>query len=548
MDELLKRFDGVRDWWKELPPRNKLFVSSGIALAVAALVFGYSTATAPSYSVLFANLPEEDTAEIVGRLDDLKIPYRVTEGGTAVEVPDDQVYATRLTLAGEGVPSGGAVGFEIFDQQRFGESEFSEHIKYHRALEGELARTISDLDGVDRARVHLVLPERTLFLNKTRTASASVALQLKPGWTMREERVTGIVNLVASSVRGLSVENVTVVDGQGRQLNKQRDAEGNAASDTQDFRRKLEAEKVENVQELLDRTVGPGKAVVTVSADINFTREERTEEVFDPESVAPRSFQLDEERDPSGQGGTNGVPGTVSNLPGGESPPGAQDQAGLVRRSETRNFEISKTVRRAVEPVGRLRRLHVAVVVDGIWKGEGEEKTFTPRKQAELDQLRSIIASAVGLDEERGDKLTVECVPLVTPPPVELGELSILDQLMPYALHLVAALSGLVLVLFLMVFFLLRRKKNKKKAADGGPPERVALKELPGGEGTGGGSGSSDSELALPDLGELEPDSRAEDIRLIASELSEKDPEMAARVIRSWLVGDIQEQPEEEAA
>lgn len=539
MDEMRQQLEQARGWWTALPAQNKLFVSVGAALLVGALVLGYSTVTAPSYDVLFANLPEEDTAEIVGRLAELKVPYRVSDGGTAVHVPEEHIHSTRLTLAGEGLPSGGSVGFEIFDQQRFGESEFSEHIKYHRALEGELARTITHLAGVERARVHLVLPERTLFLNKTRNASASVALRLAPGWTMREERVVGIVNLVASSVRGLSSENVTVVDGQGRQLNTQTDSEGHSPSDTQEFRRKIEEEKAQHVQNLLDRTVGPGKAVVSVSADVNFTREERTEEVFDPETVAPRSFQVDEERDPSGQGGSAGIPGAVSNLPGGESAQAGQNQNGLLRRSETRNFEVSKTVRRAVEPVGRLQRLHVAVVVDGIWSGEGDSRTFKPRDEAELTQLKAIIASAVGLDEERGDRLTVECVPLVDIPVPEPVELTLIEQMEMYTPFAAPALGAVVVILLLVVCLLLWRRGKKKGAA--AEAEKVTLKELPGGDGEKAGGGRGD-ELALPELGDLEPDSRAEDIRLIASELSEKDPEMAARVIRSWLAEDTGEQ------
>ena len=545
MEEWRKRAEPALTWWKELPSRSKILMSAGVALAVAAGIYGYAFATSPSYSVLFANLPEEDTAEIVTRLEGLKIPYRVADGGRAIKIPEQDVYSTRLTLAGEGLPSGGAVGFEIFDQQRFGESEFSEHIKYHRALEGELARTISHLSGVERARVHLVLPERTLFLNKTRTASASVALQLKPGWTMREERVAGIVNLVASSVRGLDGNNVTVVDGQGRQLNKKTDIDGHGVADSHEFRRKLEQEKADAIQQLLDRTVGPGKAHVSVAADVNFTREERTEELFDPETVAPRSFQVDEERDPNGAGGTAGVPGAVSNLPGGDAPPGAQAQQGMVRRSETRNFEVSKTVRRAIEPVGRLRRLHVAVVVDGDWEGEGDARKFVPRPPSELTQLRTIIASAVGIDEERGDQLTVECVPLITPAAPELGPQTWVDEMMPYAPHALAGLAGLVLLLVGLVFMLLRRRKKKKKGKDK-DSEQVTVKELPGGTQGGDGSASGDPELALPEIGDLEPDARAEDIRLLASELSEKDPEMAARVIRSWLVEDLEAQAEQE--
>lgn len=194
----------VRQRWEALPHRTRLLVLFGVAAAVCVGVVVYLSNHEGSYETLFAGLSPEDTAAVTERLTSMGIPHELGEGGTSVLVPSDQVHDARLTLASEGLPSGGALGFELFDEQRFGESEFSERVKYHRALEGELSRTISHLAGVDSARVHLVLPRRALFNSDEQSASASVALRLNPGWQMREDRVRGIVHLVASSVRGLS--------------------------------------------------------------------------------------------------------------------------------------------------------------------------------------------------------------------------------------------------------------------------------------------------------------------------------------------------------
>ena len=546
MEEWRARYEQLRERWNELSLRTRVLVLSAAGVVVAASLLTYASQHIVNHEVLFSNLAPEDAAEVVERLRDMRVPYELESGGTAVLVPSERVHETRLTLAAEGLPSGGGVGFELFDEPRFGESEFSEHVKYHRALEGELARTISHISGVDSARVHLVLPERTLFVSNRQPASASVVLRLRPGWQMREDRVRGIVNLVTSSVRGLEAGGVTVVDGQGRQLNEQTGEAGEAPTDALDFRRRIEEEKAETLQELLDQTLGPGVALVRIAADVSFTREERTEEVFDPNTVAPRSFQVDEERDPNGAGPTAGVPGAVSNLPGGDAPPEPATRAGLLRRSETRNFEVSKTVRHAVEPVGRIRRLNVAVVVDGLWEGEGEERTFSIRSDEELAQIRTIVSSAAGIDEERGDRVTVECVAFpgsaVLPPEEEPDPLAEYRAYLPYA---AAGAGALLVLIFLFAFWIWRRKRRKAKAKLEAEKVKVSelaaakAGELPAGEGESDtAEGGEDDTPKLPALtkADLEVDPAEDDIRLLAAELAEKDPELAARVIRSWLI------------
>jgi flagellar M-ring protein FliF len=528
MQPIKDRLMKLKERWTALSLRSRILLLAVTGGAIAAGVLVYSTATATRHAVLFSNLSVDDASAVVARLGEAHVPYELGDGGSTILVPEEQVYELRLTLAGEGIPSGGGVGFEVFDEQRFGESEFSERVKYHRALEGELARTIGHISGVEAARVHLVLPQRTLFTSEAEQASASVALRLRPGAEMGEERVRGIVHLVSSSVRGLAVENVTVVDGNGRELSARlRGEDGAGADDAFEFRGRIEDEKARAVQDILDRTLGRGKSIVRVAADVSFTREESTEERFDPEAVAPRSFQIDEERDASATASAEGVPGAVSNLPGGPSPESGSNTQGLLRRSETRNFEVSKVVRRAVEPVGRVQRVQVAVVVDGNWTGEGDARTFEPRSTEELAQIRQIVASAVGTDEERGDRVTVECVPFAELEEVPIEEE---DPLLKYQAYLPYAAGLLLLLIAAPVAFVMWRKRKKTAVEHerGRSITKLDARELPAGEG-------SDAK-SLPTVAEIGQRGNVDnDVRMLSSEVAERDPEIAARVVRLWL-------------
>jgi flagellar M-ring protein FliF len=524
-DRLLK----LKERWTALSLRSRILLLTGLGALVAIGIVAYTTATATTNAVLFSNLSVDDASAAVARLGDLHVPYELTDGGTTILVPEAQVYELRLTLAGEGLPSGGGVGFEVFDEQRFGESEFSERVKYHRALEGELARTIGHISGVEAARVHLVLPQRTLFTSEAEQASASVALRLRPGAAMGEDRVRGIVHLVASSVRGLAAENVTVVDGNGRELSARlrNEEDGPGADDAFEYRERIEDEKARAVQEILDRTLGRGKSIVRVAADVSFTREESTEERFDPEGVAPRSFQIDEERDGSAEQTAAGVPGSVSNLPGGPTPESTTSREGVVRRSETRNFEVSKVVRRAVEPVGRVQRVQVAVVVDGTWTGEGAARTFSPRSEEELAQIRQIVASAVGTDEERGDRVTVECVPFAEAEELPIEEV---DLLLRYQAYLPYAAGLLALLILGPIAFVMWRKRKKSLVPERGKTATMLdAKELPSGD-------APLDAKSLPSVAEIgKRDGSDNDVRMLSAEVAERDPEIAARVVRLWL-------------
>lgn len=545
MAEQSKTIVAVKERWTALPLLARLGI---ITIVIGAIGYwGVTTVIArnPSMTVLFSNLADDDAAHIVERLRAANVRYQLDANGTTILVPEANVHETRLMLAGEGLPSGGGVGFEVFDTQRFGESEFSEQVKYHRALEGELSRTISHLMGVQRARVHLVMPSRSLFASAETGATASVVLHMQPGFRIRDDQAKGIIHLVASSVRDLSPDRVTLVDGNGKRLGggNGSESENNGQSDT--FRRDFELSKERSAQQLLDATLGPGKSVVRVAAQLNMAREEWTEERFDPQSTATRSFQTNEEQGPAQDTTIAGVPGSPSNLPGADpAQTGQTGNRGGSRRSETRNFEISKVLRKAVEPVGRITNMQVAVVVDGTWTGTGDKRKFEPLPQAELDRIAHIVTPALGIDEKRGDKVVVECIPfpnLTLPPePAEPNIFAAL-KLPPWWKY---AAIGIGVVFLLLLVVVIRALTRKKKVV-----EKTTVAELPAGASAaplalGAQAPTTDPNADLIKATELlsakeaalsAPNEAVEQVRQMAADLASREPEAAARVIRGWL-------------
>ena len=534
-----------KDWraqaehWKDralsASPMTKVIALTLVGIVVAGvMLFGAGGST--SFETLYASLSPDDTSRIIERLGRMGVPFESED--QAILVPGNQVHEVRMTLASEGLPSGGGQGFELFDEQRFGESEFTEQIQYHRALEGELSRTIGHLAGVERARVHLVLPERSLFVERDGNASASIVLHLAVGWRVSEAQSAGIIHLVASSVRGLEPDSVTLVDGEGRPVG---DSGQDEFSDSIAYRQRVERDRERSLQSLLDETLGSGIARVEVSAEVSFRREERTEERYLPEESAARSFQIEEERDASSGGGGEGVPGAASNLPGGAAVESGSSTEGLRRRSETRNFEVSKTVRHAVEPVGQLVRQSIAVVVDGTWEGE----TFSPRSDEEIARITEIAESAAGIDAERGDSLTVTCVPFSRAeegPTDPLAAIRPYEPYFPYLGWLLGLLCVPLGLFFLRRWMRSRREEEKEEAkalaAENAPDSLQLLdpKEItPGGVREMLLGGGDEGEAVV-----------ASEVQSIAAELAAEDPLRAARIIRAWISADISEEEEGE--
>jgi len=392
--------------------------------AVAGLIAVTLWSQQPEMQVLFANLSPDDAAAIVEKLKESKVPYEIERAGGTILVPSAQVHAWRLQLAGQGLPHGGGVGFELFDRTTVGMSEFVQKLNYRRALQGELARTIAQMPEVERARVHLAVPERHLFSSEQERPRASVVLSLRRGQTLSKVQTQGIVHLVASSVEGLLPQNVTVLDGHGRLLSDPPDDGPTRLSSSQlDYQRSLEKDIETRIQTMLERIVGANKAVVRVSSTLDFRQVELTEERFDPNGQVVRSEQRNQEKSSGTNGMTGGVPGVASNVPAEASTQQAQplqsSTSTTQSKSETLNYEISRTVSRIVEPIGTIKRLSVAVLVDGTYEpvkaasagGEQGKRRYVPRSEAEMKQIEEIVKKAMGYSAERQDQVEVVNVP-----------------------------------------------------------------------------------------------------------------------------------------
>src|SRR5581483_11368585 len=308
----------VRQFLLALPPARRItFIAGSLAIVVASLAL-VVWVQSPRYAVLIANLDASDAGSVVEFLKAERIPYRVGENGSAIEVPSDRVPETRMLLAGRGVPQGGGVGFELFDRQTLGMTDFVQRLGYQRALQGELARSIASLSAVEAARVHLALPERSLFVAEERRPSASVVLRVRPGRKLGADQVNGIVNLVASSVEGLRPADVTVVDGAGEVLSRrQPDAEHKSPAETlRAYQRDIEHAYVEQIESMLERALGPGQAVARVTATLDLAEVEKTEEIVDPDRVAVKTERRNAETNrTAAAGGVPGVNGTLTNDP-----------------------------------------------------------------------------------------------------------------------------------------------------------------------------------------------------------------------------------------
>ncbi|MDD3370219.1 MAG: flagellar basal-body MS-ring/collar protein FliF [Alphaproteobacteria bacterium] len=395
-----------------------------VAIAVVGIsllgMLGFITtriSTSP-LALLYTELDQHDSAAIAQKLDALKIPYQVDSSGTLIRVPSDQVGKIRMMMAADGLPKGGSIGYEIFDQKEgFGTTSFVQNINHLRALEGELARTIGSMDPILTSRVHLVLPQRELFSHSTQAATASIFLKTRNGAVLTREQIASIQHLIAAAVPQLQPGQVSIVDDRGNLLarpsNASTGAMGGGASDQEDMRIQFEQTQARKIEDLLTQTLGYGKVRAQVSADLDFDRITTSSEIFDPDSQVVRSTQSVSEAASNSEGGNAGAATVANNLPttpqqiaGGA---GGGSNNNNNRSEETINYEINKTIRNQVRESGQIRRLSVAVVVDGSYKTaeDGKTTTYVPRTEAELNKIKDLVRSAVNFDAARGDVLEV---------------------------------------------------------------------------------------------------------------------------------------------
>ena len=532
-------------------PRIPLIVAGSAAVAI--IVAMVLWAKAPDYRTLFSNLSDQDGGAIVTQLTQMNIPYRFTEGSGAIEVPADKVHELRLRLAQQGLPKGGAVGFELLDQEKFGISQFSEQVNYQRGLEGELARTIETLGPVKRARVHLAMPKPSLFVREQKSPSASVTVNLEPGRALDEGQISAVVHLVSSAVAGLPPGNVTLVD-QGGHLLTQSNTSSRDLNDAQlKYASDVEGRIQRRIESILSPIVGNGNVHAQVTAQLDFANKEQTEEQYRPNGDASqavlRSRQLNESEQ-IGSGYPGGVPGALSNQPAPanaapiSTPPANQQNAQNTQttnntnsnvprntqRNETSNYEVDRTIRHTKLNVGDVQRLSVAVVVNYRALPDGKPLPLTTEQ---MKQIEDLTREAMGFSDKRGDTLNVVNSPFTATDDLG-GELPFWKQ-QAFIEQLISAGRWL---LVLLVAWILWRKAVRPQLARRAEETKAAQEQAQVRQET-----EEAVEVRLSK--DEQTQQRRANQRLGAEvmsqrirEMSDNDPRVVALVIRQWMNND----------
>jgi flagellar M-ring protein FliF len=534
----------------------------GFAL-IAFFTFIVTRLATPGMTLLYSGLDPADSGQIVQRMDAQGVPYELRGDGSQIYVPQDQVAKLRLSLATEGIPAGGSIGYEIFDRaDALGTTNFVQQINQIRALEGELARTIRSLHQVRSARVHLVMPKRELFSRDRAEPTASVVLALQG--SLDKGQVSAIQHLVSSAVPGMKSKNVSVIDNNGELLARGADEGALDTANSEDMRRSYEARLSQAIEELLSQTLGAGKVRAEVTADLDFNQITTNKEDFDPDRQVVRSTNSIEETSNSQerQGANNvSVANNTPNPPGQDASgtSGSTSQTG--RTEEIVNYEISKTVRTEVKAGGEVKRISAAVLIDGVYTtAEDGTKTYAARTPEELTQIDALVKSAIGFDDKRGDVVQVVNMKFAEPEIAEEPGMMLLGldktDLMRLAELVVLAVVAM-LVLLLVVRPLLGRilampsvaPANVALAGPGDqlalPPGAAAALAIPGPAPTGlpglpSMPSSSEAEAIaaeidqMIDLNQVEGRVRASSIRKI-SDLVDQHPEQAVSLIRQWV-------------
>jgi flagellar M-ring protein FliF len=527
-------------------PRIAAMTAVTVSL-VAFFAFLIMRVTAPQMTTLYTDLTVEDSAAVVKELERQGIEYEVKSDGAAILVSKDKVARLRMKLAEAGVPKGGGVGYEIFDKSdALGATSFIQNINHLRALEGELARTIRALDRVQLARVHLVLPERPLFSRERIEPSASIALKVRG--TLEPQQVRAIRHLVASAVRGLKPERISIVDDSGRLL-----ADG-AGSDTAGIGAEADERKAayekrirDQVEAIVSSVVGAGRARVQLTADFDFNRITQTSDKYDPDGRVVRSSQTREDTSSAGERDNGGV--TVANeLPGAlpqqqQSGGAARDQSKKIE--ETVNYEISHTSKTEVIEGGRLNRISVAVLVDGTYgKNDKGDIVYRPRSKEEIDRISALVRTAIGFDQKRGDQVEVVNLRFAEAPVAAFNEptgwLSMLqftkDDIMRGAELAVMGLLGIVVLLFVVRPLVRRMITPEALQALAGPagPARVGEAVVAGTEGGDIATIPASQTAQMIDIAQVQGQVHAQSLHKV-SELAQRNPQETISIIRQWL-------------
>jgi len=521
---------------------------------LAFFIFLTSRLTTPSMSLLYSDLDPNDSGAIVKQLEAQKIPFELARGGTEIYVAGDKVLRTRVSMAEQGLPGGGSVGYEIFDDSdALGSTNFVQNVNLVRALEGELARTIRSIGNVKAARVHLVMPRRELFSREKQEPSASIVLRMTGANRLGKEKVLAIQHLVAAAVPSLTPRQISIVDDRGNLLARGfDDPAGQFEEDSEAKRIAYETRLARTVEELLEKSVGFGKVRAEVRADMDFDRVTTQQESYDPDGQVLRSTQSIEESAQS-QDKEQDLPVSVgSNLPdNNDSGTGASAQTTESRTEESNNFEISKTTTNTVKNTGNLHRLSVAVLVDGTYRVNAEgTREYEARATDEMELLATLARTAIGFNEDRGDTVEIINMRFVD---AKFDD-EVLDEiffgfskedLMRFAELLVLAIVAILVILLVVRPLISRAFEASPMAAGMAEAEAALLAEgaeapalaAPGMEAgllEGGPPGASDALDELIDIDRVEGRVKASSVKKVG-EIVEKHPEEALAIIRNWM-------------
>ena len=528
--------------------RQQITIAVGVA-AVAGTIWVFVTLLDKSdYKPLYSGLSSEDAQSLSHRLSEKNIPFQLTSDGTGILVPADQLDKARLDLAAEGMPQTGRMGFELFDKPNWAGSDFAEKVNYQRALEGELERTIQTLGEIEAARVHLVLPQESLFTEQEREAKASVVIKLRGG-RLGDDAQEAITHLVASAVDNLKPENVTLINADGGIPIL---ARGGSTS-RPGYWGEFEVALAHKVVATLEPIVGPGKARANVTVEYDLATSDSTSEIYDPNGAVVLTSQISEER--VGETDAEGAPGTASNVPGKQATPAPKtpppaDSESQGTHTESKTFAASRTVRHTVQPAGTLKRIAAAVLVDDVTdtKDDNGQKVETRRKRTpeEMKQIQDLVAAAIGVDVTRGDKVAVENLSFQALPLEPLAPPTLTERVVPIVDKWINVIRyGALFLLFLLIYMLVLRPIKRQivttfqelpRQLGMAREAREALPASARGVAAARADDASALEASLQELGDSPLE--AKQAVLLKKNLLDKvkkEPASASRLIQNWM-------------
>ena len=538
----------LQDIWKQLGASQRVSVvlATGV-LMIGIIVVGWWSGRA-DYSLLYGKLSDTEAAKVIAALDDAKVPYRIGTGGSSILVPAEKIHVMRMQLAGKGIPRSDGVGFEIFDKPNFGISDFIQRANYIRALQGELARTIAQLDEIESARVMVVMPENRLLIDKDKHATASVFVRLRSNGQLAPQAINSIRFLVANSVEGLKPNFVSVVDNQGNVLseNVENDSLVGLSATQLDARRNLEQYLAKKTESMLEKVLGPGQAIVRVAAEINFDTLQRTEEKYDPDGQVIRTQTKDESNEDSTTANNSEVAGVSANTPGGSNTTALASASPTTTKNKkttsTIGYDIGKSTSTLLQAAGGLKRLSAAVTVAAKFEGVGAARKVIPRSTEELEKLRRIVGNVLGNDITRGDQITVEELPFNDQFAVEVANNLQTQEQRDFWWTLARNLGYPALALGVLVVFL----RLFKRASSDELPLGIPIGYLAHGNGNGNGNGHGNGNgtrygsVFASRGGHNEQETITVEV---LNQLIKENPQNMTQAIRTWLVRDASPPP-----